>query len=346
MNIYRILKNFSRIKSWRLKLAGLLAFHVTGRRYIGVFLDPVMACNLRCRMCYMSDPDKVHRALPQQGKISRDTLDYIAETFFPYAVKLQIGCATEPTLYPQLPDIVRKARQHGVPYISITTNGQLLSESLLRDMLSNGLDEVTLSVHGLDKPTYEDMMRGGKFEKFLQLINTLKAVKPDFPRLQVRVNFVMNADNTSSLRRLYEVFDGLHIDILQLRPIQNMGKTSYDNFSTDKILELYDSVVAPIKERCKKDGTICLCPTKDQISLLDKEEKTKFDPLVDYLETLTYYYISHNGVNKEDFHWGEENFRQYHSRKHTAGNLLKMIWNPKYKSFDTHSTRKLNYDIS
>lgn len=55
MNVYKALKIFGKIKSKRIKLLGLIAMHIAKRRYIGVFLDPVMACNLRCRMCYMSD---------------------------------------------------------------------------------------------------------------------------------------------------------------------------------------------------------------------------------------------------------------------------------------------------
>ena len=37
---------------------GLWLFHVLGKRYIGVFLDPVLACNFRCKMCYFSDEEK------------------------------------------------------------------------------------------------------------------------------------------------------------------------------------------------------------------------------------------------------------------------------------------------
>lgn len=40
------------------KLTGLAAMFRLRRRTAGVFLDPVMACNLRCRMCYFSYPKK------------------------------------------------------------------------------------------------------------------------------------------------------------------------------------------------------------------------------------------------------------------------------------------------
>lgn len=59
MNIYKAIRLLGKIKSKRLKLIGLLVMHLTKKRYVVVFLDPVMACNLRCRMCYMSDPGKI-----------------------------------------------------------------------------------------------------------------------------------------------------------------------------------------------------------------------------------------------------------------------------------------------
>ena len=51
MKIYQLLKLYRKIKNPRVKLCGILALHLSGRRYINVFIDPAMACNLRCRMC-------------------------------------------------------------------------------------------------------------------------------------------------------------------------------------------------------------------------------------------------------------------------------------------------------
>ena len=58
-NIYNILRLGTQIKSRRLKLLGIWLFHVLGKRYIGVFLDPVLACNCLCKICYLSDEEKM-----------------------------------------------------------------------------------------------------------------------------------------------------------------------------------------------------------------------------------------------------------------------------------------------
>lgn len=340
MNIYSILKIFTKIKSRRLKLFGLWLMHMTGRRYIGIFLDPIMTCNLRCRMCYMSDPEK-QPSIPNRGKMKDQTLNYIASTFFDRALKLQIGCATEPTLYKELPQIIHIAKKKNVPYISLTTNGQLLTEDSLTEMVEAGLNEITLSVHGLEKAVYEDMMIGARFEKLINLVESLKKIKEKYPNFKIRINYVMNQDNLWSLTKLYDILNGLKLDILQLRPVQKLGNTSYDNFNIDVIKDNYDSIILPIKEKCKEDGTVCICPTKENLESLDEE----FDPMVDYLEKITYYYINENGVNKEDFEWRNDSFKGYHHRKGTSKELWSSIWKWKGKADKKHSSRKLNYSI-
>jgi MoaA/NifB/PqqE/SkfB family radical SAM enzyme len=57
-NIYFLFKVNRLIKSFRIKSLGIYFLHLFGKRYYGIFLDPVYACNLRCRMCYFSDEEK------------------------------------------------------------------------------------------------------------------------------------------------------------------------------------------------------------------------------------------------------------------------------------------------
>ncbi|MDE6380921.1 MAG: radical SAM protein [Muribaculaceae bacterium] len=342
MNIYSVLKLVSRIKSPRIKVFGLWAMHVFRRRYIGVFLDPVMACNLRCRMCYLSAPGYKVVDSPEKALMTPETLQYVADTFFPRALKLQIGCSTEPTLFRGLDELIRIAKSKGVPYISLTTNGQLLTADSLRRMIDAGLNEITLSVHGFDKEIYEDLMRGANFERFLGLMASLREIKKEHPEFKVRVNYVINADNILSLKKMYDVFGGLRPDVLQLRPIQKLGESSYDNFSHEEIKLHYDDVIAPIVERCRQESTVCLCPSKKNLESFDAE----YDPMVDYLEELTYYYVSPSGVNKPEFRWKEDSFSSYHKRRSTASKIWKSIWKWNHKAASKHSSRKLNYDVN
>ena len=130
MNIYKLLQLNRRIKSHRIKFLGLYLLHKFNRRYLAVNLDPVMACNLRCKMCYFTDKDYVKTL---KGQFKEEELSQVAKAVFSRALKLQIGCGTEPTLYKNLVRIVELGKQYNVPYISLTTNANLLNEEKIEE---------------------------------------------------------------------------------------------------------------------------------------------------------------------------------------------------------------------
>ena len=57
MDIYKLLKINKLIKNHRIKFLGLYLLHFFNKRYLAINLDPIMACNLRCKMCYFTDKE-------------------------------------------------------------------------------------------------------------------------------------------------------------------------------------------------------------------------------------------------------------------------------------------------
>ena len=99
-------------------------------------------------MCYFSDEEKRKK---MRGNLSYEEIEAIAKSLFHRALKLQIGCGAEPTLHKDLVKIIALGKQHQVPYISLTTNGNLLTKETLIVDVENGLDELTLSAHGFTR---------------------------------------------------------------------------------------------------------------------------------------------------------------------------------------------------
>lgn len=148
----RLARTLSRKGGDRLKLLSVLGMHLLRRRYIGVFIDPILACNLRCQMCYFSDP--LYRAT-LRGKLTMDDCEAIAGHLFPHALRLQIGCGAEPTLTPEtMFRLVQLGQEYHVPWISVITNGNALTEETLQALVTAGLSELTLSLHGTTQATY------------------------------------------------------------------------------------------------------------------------------------------------------------------------------------------------
>ncbi|MBQ9255205.1 MAG: radical SAM protein [Bacteroidales bacterium] len=332
MNIYSLLKANRIIKSNRLKLAGILSLHSMKRRYFGIFFDPILACNLRCKMCYFSDEEK---RKSMQGAFSKEEIDLIAEKFFPYSLKLQIGCGAEPTMYKNLAYIISKAKEKKVPYISMTTNANLLKKEDLENYIQQGLNEITVSLHGTNKETYEDLMTNGSFSKFQNALLFISDLKKKYPNFKLRINYTMNSDNVLQLKDFFKVFDGIDLDIIQLRPIVNLGETTYKDFSWQNILSNYEQSVGTLKEECIKRNITLICPEKKDLTKETNNEGLIFE--------YTYIYISPKEVYRKDFSLKNDTFFSYNKRKHLKKELLKKIFS---KNLSSTLKSKLNYNIN
>lgn len=342
MDIYRIIGWYRRIESPRLKLLGILGMHVLRRRYLNIALDPSLGCNLRCRMCYFSNPE-IEKY--QRGTFSDEDLRQIARSLFHRALKLQIGCGAEPMTFKGLAELVKTAHDSGIPHIAITTNGNLMTPELLRQLAANGLTELTVSCHGMDKATYEDLMRHAKFERFERLIADVGTVRQEYPTLKLRINYTICADNIESLGHFEQVFGTVKPDVVQLRPVQDIGSNDYDNYSMEPLVEKYDSYIRPVVDYCEANGITCIYPEADNLSTIDEENASQhhYNTAIDMLP---YFHLAPYDKWKDEYNPYEETFEQYSKRTHRVRFILKNIIRPQRDEREgADVTKALNYHI-
>src|SRR5271166_3298103 len=173
---YQLLKLNRLVRSHRIKFAGLLSLYWLHRRHLALRFDPTLACNLRCQMCYFSDPTFLG-AVGKRQRLTGEDIERIAEVFFPWLLQLYIGCGTEPTTYKDFVHIIELGKQYKVPMIGLVTNGMLLTEEHLTQFVELGLDELTLSTHGVERETYERLMRRASYDKFLEVLEQIAGLK-------------------------------------------------------------------------------------------------------------------------------------------------------------------------
>jgi molybdenum cofactor biosynthesis enzyme MoaA len=286
-------------------------------------------------MCYFSDEEK---RKTYRGVLNPEEIESIASALFHRALKLQIGCGAEPTLCKDLIGIIELGKRYKIPYISLTTNGSLVSKEQLEKMVNAGLDEITISVHGLTKETYEFLMTNGNFDQLKQLLVDVSDVKKRYSHFRVRINYTINNDNLDELKYFGDVI-GDNIDVLQLRPIQKIGKSEYTNFDLSGIYAKYDEIVFPLIELCNKKNIICLAPEKENIILLEKEEDTDRS-LVD----ATYCYVSPRECWQDGFNYKTDTFESFSRKTHQGKRLFySILKKDKRKRIDV--SRKMNYSV-
>ncbi len=340
MNYYSILKTVSKIKSQRIKLMGVYAFHLMGKRYMSMFIDPVLTCNLRCRMCYFSDKEKL-KSLSTASRYTTEDLDLIANALFNRLLKLQIGCGAEPQTYPHLEHLVQLGKKYNVPYISLTTNGNLLTYERLHGLVANGLDEITISLHGITKETYEHFMVNASFDRFKTLLDSITKVKKEFPLFKVRINYTMNKDNTAELSKFWTLFDEIPINILQLRLFQQIGDSDYKEFDLNPVKEMLNSIVMPLAQQCRDRGILCLTPDEKNFAIVEDEDPDQRT----IAEDLAYCSVSPQSCWKGDFNHKVDTYKSYTKRTKYGREILRYIISP--SSYNRHKivTHRSNYNV-
>jgi MoaA/NifB/PqqE/SkfB family radical SAM enzyme len=109
----------------------------------------------------------------------------------------------EPFLHPGLLSMARKAKAAGC-MVGTTTNGMLLGERLLEEIVDSGLDILTFSLAGTRPETNDTLRRGTSMDKVLAVMERLQRIKSerksDLP--EVHMAYMLVRSGIDELHRL------------------------------------------------------------------------------------------------------------------------------------------------
>jgi radical SAM protein with 4Fe4S-binding SPASM domain len=175
-----------------------------GIRPLKVEIDLTNKCNLRCAMCYFSDEVVFQR---KRQDISVEDFARIAEQVFPFCKDVGLSFGTEPLLHRQFGELLAITKSHRVPWVWATTNGILLNDKVIDQVIRLGLDSICISIDGATKQTYERIRVGSNFDKLIANIEALNRAKEqsrsDTPHVQL--NFVLMRSNIEELPALIQL---------------------------------------------------------------------------------------------------------------------------------------------
>ena len=141
----------------------------------------------------------------------------------------------EPTLYPELIELISEIKNLGIGKISMTTNGYLL-EKLAKPLKLAGLDSINLSLDTISAKLFRIMSRGKELSRTLNGLES--AIEQDFA-LKINSTLV-NGQNDSEVVSLLDFSGSKKIPIRYLE-LMNMGhfynSENSKLFSEQKILE-------------------------------------------------------------------------------------------------------------
>jgi tungsten cofactor oxidoreducase radical SAM maturase len=188
----------SDVEYWLDEREGDLIFHPCLPDVRRLYIEPTTRCNLHCRTCIRNAWGE-SEALMSMATFHRllEGLDHLPE--LNRVVFTGFG---EPLAHPDILEMIRAFRDRNRS-VTLGSNGLLLDEKMVRELIKLGVDRLVISVDGIKPETYANV-RGAILSQVLNNIRTLNQVKSEMNSLipQLGIEFVALQSNVAELAGL------------------------------------------------------------------------------------------------------------------------------------------------
>jgi MoaA/NifB/PqqE/SkfB family radical SAM enzyme len=181
----------------------------------------------------------------------------------------------EPFLHPDFLALTAMAKEAGCR-VSTTTNGMLLDEARLRQVVNSGLDVIAFSMTGLEE-SHDRARPGTSFRKVLEAIQSLNRLKAGEGRAtpQIHIAYMLLKSGIADLDKLPLLLSGLGvqqavISTLDFVPTRELAGESFLSATMAEYEDLQARLAevaavsagrgAPVHYRLKAPGGGGLCP--------------------------------------------------------------------------------------
>jgi len=131
-------------------------------------------CNLDCAWCTAGRRERGEAERPI-GSMSRESFDRILDETGRYLLRINLYGFGEPLLLPETFGMIREASSRNIG-VAVSSNMNLHSPTLARDILDSGLELLILSCHGATPESVRRFM-GGRADMRLALARTAELVR-------------------------------------------------------------------------------------------------------------------------------------------------------------------------
>ncbi len=190
-----------------------------------VDLEVADACNLRCVMCVHGIGEGIKNVGIIETNFGRQMVDQIAQMGV-YSMKL--NWRGEPALYQGLADLIRYAKEKGIPEVQMNTNGIPYNEDKIKDIIEAGMDRVIFSMDGNSKEVYEKIRVGSDFDRLVRNIESFIKIRNEMGRVKpfIRVQMVRTASNRHEVEGLLKRWQG-RVDDVRINDVSNRGQGTH-----------------------------------------------------------------------------------------------------------------------
>lgn len=163
---------------------------------ISYSIEPTNFCNLRCPEC-PSGTGELTRAL---GMLSLSNFKQIIDQICDTGFYIQLYFQGEPYLNKHLMEMIDYAQNKNM-YVSVSTNGNLINEKNVGNLIEHPPDKIIFSLDGLDEESYQNYRVGGSFKKADDALKLIVELKKQLKRKKpfIELQFIVMKQNEHQL---------------------------------------------------------------------------------------------------------------------------------------------------
>jgi radical SAM protein with 4Fe4S-binding SPASM domain len=182
-----------------------------------VSIEPTNICNLACPECPTGNGNLIRDKLNINPETNKRLIDEIGKYLFCIIYYFQ----GEPFLNQQLFEMIKYASENKIFTIS-STNGHFLNQNNSEKIIKSGLQKLIISLDGITPETYQMYRKNGNFNKVIDGIKTIIAVKKQLKSKtpQIVIQFLVFKSNQHQISELKSFAKKLEVDRIVLKSAQ------------------------------------------------------------------------------------------------------------------------------
>jgi len=228
--------------------------------HCGLFVTLIDACNINCNFCPFPKRKKFRNGNKLDYSAFVKMLNELSSNPPPIPLNSVCFCgSSEPLLYNKVTELIAETKRI-VPFVSLVTNGVLLSKEMSKNLLNARVDHIVISITGDTAEVYNKYQGSGKtsekadeqfklvrnnVENFVKLRDELKSPT------QIGISYILHEKSKCDLFKSLNHYYKIGVNYVDVR-IESLGFRKNSDF-----LDEYDEYIKEVQHNF--NGIVCTC---------------------------------------------------------------------------------------
>ncbi len=193
-----------------------------------LMVEPTNFCNLKCPLCPSGNGEMTRRRGNMELTDFKDLIDQVGD----HLVLLMLWNQGEPFINKCFVEMVRYAHSKRIPTLTSTNGHYIRDLEQAKSVVESGLDEIIVSLDGVDQETYETYRVGGKIERVLTGARLLSQAKRELRSETPLVNlqFIVFSHNEKDLAEAERIAHEVGADKFLVKTAQVYSAADAEQF--------------------------------------------------------------------------------------------------------------------